>query len=503
MKRFLLFTILKLTLSLYKLTDFFNPSKFIENEILFPKKDNLIYLTPNTINEAFQKYEYLIVYFYASWSFYSELFEPKFKKISFIKSFSNNYAFAKFNAHYYKSYIHKYNMKYYPTVIIFFDYGKKFTLYDGEFTKNHFLDFIRTNIEDHLIEINSIEEIKNNFENKSHISYIYFGNNSQEFNIFKSQAKLDYNNIYGYVRDESIIKLYKAKLNSIAIYNNQGIYYSEGKINNKTLKDIYLNHYYPYLMKAIDGLNLLMKNKVSVIFIYIKNNFQERKKIEKYFFDLGKKYRKDKLYFSIYYNKKKYLRLHNYINNQNRNYPIITLIDYQKEDFQKWYFNEIFNEKNFENFIQNYFKGIYKAKRKSEVIPIQNNYIIKKIVSDNFQKEVIDNDKDVLVLFYSQNTPRIRRYKEKIEKIIKKFENFEDYFTLGELNMDENDLENEKIKILPTLKLYKKGEKNKDFIINKIYIDEDYLINFIIKNAGNKFIYDGSNIYLGENNIKK
>ena len=88
--------------------------------------------------------------------------------------------------YYYKSIGKKYNLISFPTLIHFSNYGKSYKIYNGKVkSKNDFIIWMKRTIDASITEINSIEEIKNDFENKKEISYIYFGNNNEELKIFK------------------------------------------------------------------------------------------------------------------------------------------------------------------------------------------------------------------------------------------------------------------------------------------------------------------------------
>ncbi len=487
------------TILSYFLNDFLSPSKFINEEISLPKIDSILYLTPNTLKEAFLKYEKLFILFYAPWSEGSQYGIKIFKNI--LNNNENKFIFGIINSYYFHSLIKEYKIEFYPTLFYFYNFGKNNDIYNGKISKQSFLDFFNSKYEQRIIEIKSIEEIKKKFENKNYISYIYFGNDENEIKIFENKANNEKKNLYGILKDESLIKLYSAKPNSIAIFTNfnEKINFNQGKINDSTFDNLFDLHYFPYLMKGNDGLFLLTNKKKTVFFINLNFNKSENKKFENYFYNLGKQFRKDKIYFCLY-DEKKYFRLVNYINFPFKNLNSkITLIYYQNGNYKKFFYNETFKEESFKNFINDYLNDKFKLKVKSQKINIENeNNLIKKIVGDNFEKEVINNTKDVLVKFYNPYSSKTERIKKVYEELGKKVEKIKNNFTIAEFNAIDNELYNETFHELPFIRLYKKkkGEVKKYLSITEDKLE--YLINFIIINLEDKYYYDGEYLRLNE-----
>lgn len=52
-------------------------------------------------------------------------------------------------------------------------------------------------------------------------------------------------------------------------------------------------------------------------------------------------------------------------------------------------------------FIENYFNGNLKPLVKSEKLPVSNSQPLKKVVRDNFNEIVLDNDSDVLLMVHT------------------------------------------------------------------------------------------------------
>ena len=70
------------------------------------------------------------------------------------------------------------------------------------------------------------------------------------------------------------------------------------------------------------------------VFIFINLKDDDRKKYDKYFFEIAKKYRKNELYFSLFEGEK-FPSYEEYIAHPDNNFPKVAIIDIQYDDFYK------------------------------------------------------------------------------------------------------------------------------------------------------------------------
>ena len=328
------------------------------------------------------------------------------------------------------------------------------------------------------------------YQNKQEISYVYFGNVEKELNIIKNKAENDFDHIYGHVKDEEVMKKYGVKPSTIVMFtsHDEKVHFSEGKIDDNTIKKLNTLHKYPYLMDQYDGGRLFQYNKKPVVFINLKDD--DRKKYDKYFFELAKKYRKNELYFSLF-NGEKFPSYEEYIAHPDNNFPKVAIIDTQYDDIHKWYLNGTFNENKMNQFIEDYVKGKFKASIKSEEIPKEQKEVFK-VVGNTFMKDVIENDKDVFVKFYSPHCGHCKKLEPTYIELGKRFEKLKDYVRIAEFNMLANTLEYENINGYPTLLFYPKGKKNQKGIQYNGDRSLNDMTNFIVRNAGNSITFDGN-----------
>ena len=159
----------------------------------------------------------------------------------------------------------------------------------------------------------------------------------------------------------------------------------------------------------------------------------------------------------------------------------IVLVDHVK-DGNKWKFTEKYSEENLVKFINDWVNGKYVAPTKSEDIPKEQNGPIYKLVNKSFKKEVLENDLDVFVKFYSPYCGHCKRLAPAYEEMAKKFEGQKDKVRIAEFDMSSNDFELFPINGYPTLIFWKAGEKDKPIHYSGDRSVTD-LTNFVLKNA--------------------
>ena len=112
-----------------------------------------------------------------------------------------------------------------------------------------------------------------------------------------------------------------------------------------------------------------------------------------------------------------------------------------------------------------------------------------KLVGKNFKKEVLENDKDVLVYFVSPKCKKCQEFEPELEKLAMKLKQNNDKIIFATIDATLNDIEELTFHYFPTIMLYPgnakdqepielKGKKNSVEIIEK----------FIKKHAFNKII---------------
>ena len=183
------------------------------------------------------------------------------------------------------------------------------------------------------------------------------------------------------------------------------------------------------------------------------------------------------------------MRVAEYIGVKKENLPSVRIIDTRK-DIKTYIMEGDINEKNILDFIDGWEKGKLKRHLKTQDEPKENNGDILVVVGKSFQKEVIDNDKDVLLVFYAPWCGHCKQLLPKYEEVAKKLKAKNPKIVLAKMDATENEVESVTVTGFPTIKFYpgnKKNDKPLDFTGER---SVDGIIKFLQTNCYNKVVLD-------------
>lgn len=129
--------------------------------------------------------------------------------------------------------------------------------------------------------------------------------------------------------------------------------------------------------------------------------------------------------------------------------------------YQVYKLEEELNQKNLESFITKFRVKRLKSYYRSDPIPDekeQADRLIKVVVTDNYVKEVIESDKDVVVVFTSPTCEMCKQYLPTFENITRLNPGSNLMFVT--CDTESNDIQHlVNVQNLPTIKLYLAGKK--------------------------------------------
>ena len=182
-------------------------------------------------------------------------------------------------------------------------------------------------------------------------------------------------------------------------------------------------------------------------------------------------------------------RLAEYIGVKESDLPSVRIAD-TRVDLKKYNMEGEINEKNILQFIEDWENNKLKPHLKSAEEPKENNGDVLVVVGKTYEREVINNRKDVMLLFYAPWCGHCKALHPKYEEVAKKLKEKNPKLVMAKIDATENEVENINISGFPTIKFYAGDRKG------KIPIDYDGdrtvedIIKFIKKNAANPIVYD-------------
>ena len=177
-------------------------------------------------------------------------------------------------------------------------------------------------------------------------------------------------------------------------------------------------------------------------------------------------------------------RLADYVGIKEKDLPLVSILDTRK-DFKKYIMKGDINYDNILQFFQDWEQNKLKRALKSEKEPKNNNDIVRVIVGKTFEKEVINNDKDVMLIFYAPWCNHCKEFMPKYEEAANKLK-VNDKLIFAKIDGSANEVESITISGFPTLFFFPGNKKSeKPIQYNGKRTTED-IIEFIKKYSYNK-----------------
>jgi protein disulfide-isomerase A1 len=461
-------------------------------------KDTLLF-DDNNFGIALREFKYMLLFLYSPSDENGRNLIPEFEKVATLIK-PENYVAGKIDTDKSRYIVEYLKIDIIPSIILL-NKGKS-TIYEGLKKADKIINWLK---EETKIEIKTIanktelEEFK-----KNKFNMLYFGKNEKIIQEFILVDRKIEDIPMAIVNSDELINENKNKkkieknefimLNTP--YDERTYYLYEFKAENILhFHDLY---YYPkvieYNMQTADL--FLIKKYTSLVYFASKNSkyWEEGKKILSNIWD--KLNQKLKLFVSVI-DEGASIKIADFCGVKNIDKPKVFLMESNLDNPLKYEFQGEINEKNLLEFVQKWEKKEISPFYRSEPIPDpdDNEGDIFIVVGKSFKKEVLDNDKDVVVYFYSPWCKYCKAFYPDYENLARKLKAKNPKLLFTKMDATENDIEYYPINRYPTIKFYPGNAKNKApiHIYNKQNVH--YFLEVIKKNAFHKVNsedYDGN-----------
>ena len=454
----------------------------------FPFDKDVIVLTDSTFDKAIEKYEYLLVYFYAPWCIRCNKFHPEYEKAASVLR-KENLFLAKVDATVEKKLDKRFQLTGFPVVKLFIK-GKEIE-YNKERKSLDLINWMRRKTTGPATQNLETNDDIDNFKKENDVVLIYYGDNKLDIEEYIKAARKNDEYQFGVVKSNDLINKYSKK-GTIVLYKK----YDEKKrelkeIKEKNIEDFINKYSSPKLMKFDEkAANMIFDKNQSALILFADEKSKKWAEYEQ----LMKKI-SDKLNYKlkiIITDIKDVLsaKLSEKLTVKENNLPTIRIIDTTGQYIKKYKMEEDLNEKNILKFVDNWENKKIKSYVKSEDIPKDNNGDVFIIVGNTFEKEVINNKKDVMVLFYSPWCYHCKALLPKYEEVAKTLKDKNTNLLLTKINAIENEIESIDDYGFPKIKFYPGNKKDKPPIDYNGDKSVEDIIKFIKNNADNPIIID-------------
>ena len=452
----------------------------IENDVLV--------LTEKSFSYAIREYKNLLILFFDPECPHCQEFMPEYAKIA-SKLKSDNFVFAKLDCIKYEKIANNYDIEYYPTLMIL--KGNQRIKFEGNRNFEEIKKWLEENTKPKITKINSKEELDKFVKDK--ICIVYFGKNEKTINeIILAERKSDDMEI-GLVDNDDLIKQESSKdPEFIILYKNfedEKNMLKENLVSENILKFINI-----YSYPKVNDLNsrttpLIFNRRQPGLVIFSSKSHDKKQEYENYKALLERLWPNinDKIRLFVCDTSQIIGRkFAEYCGIIDYNVPKAFIVHVESDSPSKYMMNEEINEKNIINFIDNWSKGNLESFIRSEDIPDNQKENVFKLVGKTFKKEVLDNDKDVLIFFVSPTCQICKNFEPKLAELSKKLQKNNKSLLIAKMDATLNDIGDVQIHSFPTVAFYPGNEKDKDPIIlrgKKSTTNIDTIENLIKKHA--------------------
>ena len=460
----------------------------------FPLENDVIVLTEANFDKAINKYEYLMVFFYAPWCIRCKNFHPEYEKAAKTLR-KENLFLAKVDATVEKNLDKRYEFTGYPAIKLFIK-GKDID-YNKARNEAEVVNWMRRKTNGPATKtLNSSEEIEK-FKNENDVVLIYFGNNKRDIEEYTRAARKidDFN--FGIVEKEDIISKYSKKGN-IVLYKN----FDEGKrelnkIKMENIEELINKYSSPKLMKFNEkAAYFIFDKKLPALILFAEERSPKWVDYEKLMLNISEKLNYKLKVVLTDIKGVKAAKLAEKLNVNINDFPSIRIVDTSGKYIKKYKMekNNI-SEQDILKFVNDWENKKLKSYVKSSEEPKDNDGDVFIVVGSTYEKEVINNEKDVVILFYSPLCYRCKALLPKYEIVAEKLKSNNPKLLLAKIDGIENEVETIDDHTFPKIRLYPGNKKNKppieyngDDSVNNIikFIKDNAAYPIVINEKGNK-----------------
>ena len=471
--------IITIFLSLFLIT-ICSENYLIEKDVLLLDEENFGF--------AIHEYKYILTLFYSPDDPNCQEIIPIFEKTASLLK-KDNYVSAKIDYDKSPQIVRHFKIETFPSIVLI---RKTVPIdYEGEKKPEPIINWLKEKTKKEYTKITTKEKLEE-FKKQHDISFVYFGKNDKLNEINLAERKMD-DMPMGICNSDELIKEYaesQDKKEYIILFTK----FDEGKhylydIKCDNIIDFFNLYFTPRVIEfaAQTSPVLFAKRFNSLIIFSLKRakHYEESKKVlDKIWPKVNKKL---KLFVSDI-EEGMSVKLSEYCGIKEDGVPKAYIIEPISENPIKYRMEEEITEENLLKFVDNWENKKIKPfmKTEKEPLPEDNDGDVFVVVGNSYKKEVLNNDKDVVLYFFAPWCEHCKEFYPKYEKLARKLKKKNPNLLMAKMDATENDIEDFQITKYPTIKFYPGNAKNKPPIhfSNRQSIND--LLNLIKEKAFHK-----------------
>ena len=429
----------------------------------YPVEKDVLLLDEDNFGFAMHEFKYILTLFYSPDDPNCQEIIPLFEKIaSIIKK--ENYVSAKIDYDKSPQIVRHFKIETFPSILLI---RKTVPIdYDGEKNLDQIINWLKEQTRKEYTKITTNSELEE-FKKQHEVSFVYFGKDDKIINeINLAERKMD-DMPMGIISSDELIKensKSEDKKEFIILFTK----FDNGKnylydLEWKKIIDFYNLYSTPKVMEfAAQTSPILFSKRIPSLIIFSlkrKNHYEESKKVLNNIWPKVNK--KVKLFISDI-EEGMSVKLSEYCGIKEDALPKAYILEPIGENPIKYRTEEKITEENLIKFVENWENKKLKPFMRSEAEPEDNDGDVFTVVGKTYKKEVLNNDKDVLLYFFAPWCKHCKEFYPKFEKMARKLKNKNPKLLLAKIDATENDIEGLPINKYPTIKFYPGNAKNKE-----------------------------------------
>lgn len=424
---------------------------------MHPKEEEVLVLNDQTIDEAINFYPNLVIKFYAPWCPHCIQLAPEYAKAAkhFHKNSTIPIKLGKIDITSNSKAAEKFSIQGLPS-LKWFTNGTHENFLGGR-SSDQIIKWIMMKLYSPMITLTQIEDI-GKLERSSNVSLVYFGDNQDDLKKLNEFALSDSNHDF-FVYSVKGNNKYKINQRTLVLFKpfDERIVTLKGPFSKETIETFISFHKYPTVIENMDmAVDYLTFNQDPIAFL-IRDPSDT--KYDQSFKNVGKRLKKDIQSAITPSNGEREKQIYNALKIDLQITPIVVIVQHGKRGFKTFNITSNISEETIEKFIKDYFAGGLPVDIVSEEIPTVQTGPVFQLVNKSFKKEVLDNDKDVLVKFYQPWCGFCKKLAPIYEELAQKLKDNKQ-LRIADFDMSVNDFDLYKIEGYPTLLFYKGNKKD-------------------------------------------
>ena len=458
----------------------------IENKVLV--------LSERTFFFAMKEFKNLLVLFYDSKNPNSQDFMPDYEKTaSTLKK--KNFVLAKIDCIKAEKICNKYKIESFPTIVLF--KKKELIIYDGEIISEEIEKWMIENTKPIFKKITSKRELERN-KKYTRVFLIYFGNDEKVINeLILAERKIDDIPIFTCDSEDLIKENVDIQKNETIVifktFDDKKNIFKDSITAKNIIKFVDLYSYPRAIEFSKDTAHIILEKRNPALIIFStksERHYGDSLNLFNYMWPRVKS--KIKLFVCDIMDPSA-AKLVQYCNITLKTIPKVYIVHAENENPSKFVMSGGINEENIMIFLNKWRKGKLKPYIRSEEVPKNNNGDLFILVGNNYKKEVLENDKDVLIYFVSPLCKICKDFEPKLEELAKKLKPFNSKLLIAKMDATINDVEGYQINNFPTIFFYPGNAKDKEPLSYESIDNINGIYSFLKENAFNKIIEEDSN----------